>query len=48
VVWKFPLLEMFPGLYSLASNNEASIVDNLDSVSGCRQWSISFLHSFND
>jgi hypothetical protein len=31
-----PLLEVYPGLYSLASNKEASIADNFDSVSGSR------------
>ena len=39
---------MFPGLYSLASNKEASIADNFDSVSGSRQWNICFLRSLND
>jgi hypothetical protein len=28
--------EVFPGLYSLASNKEASIADNIDSLSGSR------------
>jgi hypothetical protein len=41
-------LEVFPGLYSLASNKEAFIADNLDSVSGSRQWNISFVRSLND
>jgi hypothetical protein len=37
-VWcgSVPLLEVFPGLYNLASNKEASIADNFDSVSGSR------------
>jgi hypothetical protein len=39
---------VFPGLYSLASNKEASIADNFDSVSGSRQWNISFVRSLND
>jgi hypothetical protein len=43
-----PLLEVYPGLYSLASNKEASIADNFDSVSGSRQWNISFVRSLND
>jgi hypothetical protein len=43
-----PLLEAYPGLYSLASNKEASIADNFDSVSGSRQWNISFVRSLND
>jgi hypothetical protein len=49
-VWcdSLPLLEVFPGLYSLASNNEASIVDNFNSVSGSHQWNISFVKSLND
>jgi hypothetical protein len=32
----------------LASNKEASITDNFDSVSGSHQWNISFLRSLND
>jgi hypothetical protein len=49
-VWcgNLPLLELFPGLYGLASNKEASIADNLELVSGYRQWNISFLRSLND
>jgi hypothetical protein len=43
-----PLLEVYPGLYSLASNKEASITDNFDSVSGSLQWNISFMRSLND
>ena len=43
-----PLLEVYPGLYSLASNKEASIADNFDSVSGFRQWNINFVRSLND
>jgi hypothetical protein len=43
-----PLLEVYPGLYSLASNKEASIADNFDSVSGSSQWNISFVRSLND
>jgi hypothetical protein len=43
-----PLLEAYPGLYSLANNKEASIADNFDSVSGSRQWNISFVRSLND
>jgi hypothetical protein len=43
-----PLLEVYLGLYSLASNKEASIVDNFDSVSGSRQWNISFVRSLNN
>jgi hypothetical protein len=37
-VWcgSVPLLEVFPGLCNLASNKEASIADNFDSVSGSR------------
>jgi hypothetical protein len=31
-----PLLEVYPASYSLASNKEASIADNFDSVSGSR------------
>jgi hypothetical protein len=41
-------MEVFPGLYSLASNKEAFIADNFDSVSGFRQWNISFVRSLND
>ena len=43
-----PLLEVYPRLYSLVSNKEASIADNFDSVSGSRQWNISFVRSLND
>jgi hypothetical protein len=46
-----PLLEVFLGLYSLgrlASNKEAFLADNFDSVSGSRQWNISFVRSLND
>jgi hypothetical protein len=43
-----PLLEVYPGLYSLASSKEASIADNSDLVSGSRQWNISFVRSLND
>ena len=39
---------MFPGLYSLASNKEASIADNFDLLSGSRQWNVSFLRHLND
>ena len=42
------LKEVFPGLYSLASNKEASIADNIDLLSGSHQWNISFLCSLND
>ena len=49
-VWcgSLPLMEVFPGLYNLASNKEASIVDNFDSLSGSWQWNVSFLRSLND
>jgi hypothetical protein len=43
-----PLKEVFPGLYSLASNNEAFIVDNYDLLSRSHQWNVSFLRSLND
>jgi hypothetical protein len=43
-----PLLEIYPGLYNLASNKEASIADNFDLMSGSRQWNISFMRSLND
>jgi hypothetical protein len=43
-----PLMEAFPGLYGLASNKEASIADNFDSLSGSCQWNVSFLRSLND
>ena len=43
-----PLLDVYPGLYSLASNKEASIADNFDSVNGYRQWNIIFVRSLND
>jgi hypothetical protein len=43
-----PFLEVFPRIYSLASNKEASIADNFDSLSGSRQWNVSFLRSLND
>jgi hypothetical protein len=39
---------VFPGLFSLASNKEATIADNFDVVSGSRQWNISFMRSLND
>jgi hypothetical protein len=39
---------VFPGLNSLASNKEASITDNFESMSGSRQWNISFVRSLND
>jgi hypothetical protein len=42
------LKEAFPGLFSIASNKEASIADNIDLSSGSRQWNVSFLHSLND
>jgi hypothetical protein len=49
-VWcgSLPLLEVFPGLYSLASNKEASIVDDFDSLSRSRQWTFSFLRPLNN
>jgi hypothetical protein len=49
-VWcgSLPLLEVYPGLYSLASNKEASIADNFDLLSGSRQWNVSFLCPLND
>jgi hypothetical protein len=40
------LKEAFPGLYNIASNKEASIVDNIDLSSGSRQWNVSFLRLF--
>jgi hypothetical protein len=43
-----PLLEVYPGLYNLASNKEAFIADNYDVMSGSRQWNISFVTSLND
>jgi hypothetical protein len=43
-----PLREVFLGLYSLASNKEATIVDNYNSLSGSHQWNVSFLRSLND
>jgi hypothetical protein len=43
-----PLKEVFPGLYSLASNKEATIAGNHDSLSGSHQWNVSFLRSLND
>jgi hypothetical protein len=39
---------VFSGLYSLASNKEASIADNIEFSSGSRQWNVSFLRSMND
>jgi hypothetical protein len=42
------LKEAFLGLYNIASNKEASIVDNIDLSSGSRQWNVSFLRSLND
>jgi hypothetical protein len=39
---------VFPGLYSLASNKEASIANNYDLMSGSHQWNVSFLRSLND
>jgi hypothetical protein len=49
-VWcgSLPLREVFPGLYSLASNKEATIAGNHDSLSGSHQWNVSFLRSLND
>jgi hypothetical protein len=38
---------VFPGLYSLASNKEASIANNYDLMSGSHQWNVSFLRSLN-
>jgi hypothetical protein len=43
-----PFLEVFPRLYSLASNKEAFIVDNFDSLTRSHQWNVSFMHSLND
>ena len=39
---------MFPSLYNLASNKEATIANNHDSLSGSHQWNDSFLRSLND
>jgi hypothetical protein len=49
-VWcrSLPLREVFLGLYSLASNKEASIADNHELMIGSHQWNVSFLHSLND
>ena len=43
-----PLKEAFPGLFSIASNKEASIADNVDLLSGSHQWNVSFLRLLND
>jgi hypothetical protein len=43
-----PLLEVYLGLYSLASNKEAFIADNFDSLSGSCQCNVSFLRPLND
>jgi hypothetical protein len=43
-----PFKEAFPGLFNIASNNEASIADNIDLSSGSRKWNVSFLRSLND
>jgi hypothetical protein len=49
-VWcrSLPLREVFLGLYSLASNKEASIADNHELMIESHQWNASFLHSLND
>jgi hypothetical protein len=47
-VWKFAYMEVYSGLYNLASNKEALIADNFDSLSGSFQWNVSFLRSLND
>jgi hypothetical protein len=41
-------MEVYPGLYSLASNKVTLIADNSDLVSGSCQWNISCIHSLND
>ena len=41
-------MEVYPGLYNIASNKEASIADNSELVSGYCQWNISFIHALND
>jgi hypothetical protein len=43
-----PLMEVYPGLYNIASNKEASIADNSELVSSSCQWNISFIHALND
>jgi hypothetical protein len=43
-----PLMEVYLGLFSIASNKEASIADNLGMVSGSCQWNVCFTHSLND
>jgi hypothetical protein len=42
------LLELYPGLYSIASNKMASIADNADLVSGSCKWNVSFIRALND
>jgi hypothetical protein len=41
-------MEVYPGLYSIASNKVASIADNSDLVSGSCQWNVSFIRALND
>jgi hypothetical protein len=43
-----PLTEVYPGLYSTASNKVALIVDNSDLVSGSCQWNVNFIRALND
>jgi hypothetical protein len=41
-------MEVYPGLYNIASNKEASIADNSELVSGSCQWNTSFIRALND
>ena len=43
-----PLMEVYPGLYSIASNKEALIANNSELVSGSCQWNVSFIRALND
>jgi hypothetical protein len=42
------LKEVFPGLYSIASVKDASIVDNMDFMGGTLQWNVSFFQLVHD
>jgi hypothetical protein len=41
-------MEVYPGLFSIASNKEDSIANNLGMVSGSCQWNVCFTRSLND
>jgi hypothetical protein len=43
-----PLMEVYLGLYSIASNKEALSADNSGMVSGSCQWNVCFIRSLND